>query len=785
MVRASDSAHSRVNILQKYSALGLRRACELIATSDSALGARLRCPAVLRYALELWLLSASVAEQEQALRPVGVTATEAAVLREMTRAWRPECVAADASDAARRKAAAKAKKAKAKAAAAVASKRAASSGMPAMPAPPKAKKKKKRAKKSAATVPGSTNTPAVGAAGDIAAFDALGFRASTTIKNRYDVPLRVARALAAALVDALPMAHPQSSAALLSPAAPQSAAAADGDCALLSFSVAFDEEAPADAAAWRVAQRAQEVERERSAAASALALDATRARAALEIDAARAAGFLRAGEARALQRRLEDGAARAARAEFGAATWVWPGRIVEKSMVESLVVDASSGESRVLLKRVLAPIKSSKRQAEHCAALAFKSQPELAVDPAVSAFQDYRYISRESFTIIGLASPNMLFDSLSSIRKADAAMREAEKDTTVFERSSVRIDLRKHEARAPLRSLVDYVRESGIDPRHTVVAFDFDLTLKAPSAGDIEGVCVRGGEATVETLAELRAMGCLLIVVTAAKVSATNWNTICNLRADQLGIRKFFGDARGSAWESDANALQEPPHGIAPAIDERALSHAEQIAAQLEPFRTLRIRLNDLSEAVGEYDERCWSDATEDGGCVYIAGRGFLLGDYNKPHAVRCARAADTQPSGCASRRVRPARAARAPSHHSLAINRAPSTTAELLCAQVRAYCSRWTEPAIAPKHILFVDDFVVNARNFGAYFAEQRSLSEGSERTVRAMAQLERVTTVWWSAEALFAKKRSGGEASSKASSSAEVRHAVGEFEAGALSLD
>ena len=559
MVRQSDTgAPSRVSILQRYSALGLRRACELVATPDSALGARLRCPAVLRYALELWLLSASAGEQEQALRPVDVTPTEGAALRKATRAWRPESIASDARDATRRKTAAKAKKERAKKAAAAASQRAVSSGMPAMPEPPKAKKKKKRAKKGSGSTVHRAST-AVGAAGDIAAFDALGFRASTTIKNRYDVPLRVARALAAALVDALPAAHPQSAAVEPSQVAESSAAAADGDDALLSFAVAFDEEAPADAAAWRAAQRARAAERERSAAADALALDAMRARGAAEVDDARAAGLLTSAETRVLRRRIEDGAARAARAAFGAASWVWPERIVEKSMVESLVVDESNGESRVLLKRVVAPIKSSKRQAEHCAALAFKTQPELAVDPA-----------------------------------ADAAMREAEKDTTVFERSAVRIDLHKHEARSPLRLLVDYVRGSGIDPRHTVVVFDFDLTLKAPSAGDIEGVCVRGGDATVETLAELRAMGCVLIVATAAKVSPTNWNTICNLRAEQLGIRKFFGDASGSAWESDANSLQAPPSGVAPPIDERALSHAEQIAAQVSfclPLHFTRIVL--------------------------------------------------------------------------------------------------------------------------------------------------------------------------------------------------
>ena len=719
---------SRNKILSRYAALGLRRACELIAASAtassappaaaatlavSALGSRLRCPSVLRYALELWLLSSSEVEQRHVLRPVGVTYGEVEHFAAMTRAWRTECIAAEIADAARKKA----KKVEAKrlakekaAAAAAAAAESTTGGMPAMPTlapPPKLKKKKKKKKKKQANkntvAAGETAATTDGAAAAIAAYDALGVRASTTIKNRHEMPLRVARELAAALVAALPQDHPL---AVDAAAVVDAAASSGGSDELLSFEVAFDEDGPSDAAAWRCAVSAAARDATAAEQHAALRLDEARTSLAAEVDAAVAASLLTPREARATHVRLALAATRAAATRWGSATWAWPERIREKSMVETIVPDPDSdGGKRVVIARKWVALKSAKRQAEHCVALALKLRPELTVDP-----------------------------------DADKAMREAELDTTVFTRSAVRVDLKKHEAREGLERMLQYIDESGIPAAETLVAFDFDLTLKAPAedGSGIDGACVRGGEATLELLAALRARGVTLVVVTAAKVSPTNWNTICNTRATQLGLVEFFGDARGGAWEGRGegeNDLQAPPPDVAAAINEKTMSDAEQLEAQLIAFRTLRIRLNDVSEDVGVYDERSWCDATEDGGCVYIAGRGFILADYNKPHAVR-------------------------------------------------AYCARWASPPITPRHVLFVDDFVVNARNFGAYFAEQKNLCEGSARTVRAMAQLERVTSIWWSAEALFKAKRTGGEASSKSSASGEVRHAVAEFEAGELSL-
>ena len=58
-----------------------------------------------------------------------------------------------------------------------------------------------------------------------------------------------------------------------------------------------------------------------------------------------------------------------------------------------------------------------------------------------------------------------------------------------------------------------------IDLSNVVVAFDFDQTLKVLIKG--QGIGVRGGEASVRVLQELRARGAHLLVISAASPSVT------------------------------------------------------------------------------------------------------------------------------------------------------------------------------------------------------------------------------------------------------------------------
>ncbi len=152
-------------------------------------------------------------------------------------------------------------------------------------------------------------------------------------------------------------------------------------------------------------------------------------------------------------------------------------------------------------------------------------------------------------------------------------------------RSSARVRLQQVTVATGMHAPIETIVAASAVPMHgTVVAFDCDLTLKAP------GGVLRGGDDTMALLAALRDAGATIVVVTATRPSRENWETIVR-DLDKLGVLSYLGQGYGQ---------QQPPPG-----------------------------LSTWSSESGKYTSRCWvSRGTT--GTPFVAGLGVICSHYNK-----------------------------------------------------------------------------------------------------------------------------------------------------------
>jgi hypothetical protein len=132
------------------------------------------------------------------------------------------------------------------------------------------------------------------------------------------------------------------------------------------------------------------------------------------------------------------------------------------------------------------------------------------------------------------------------------------------------------------------VAASGVPMHETVVAFDCDLTLKAP------GGVLRGGGDTMALLDTLRDAGATIVVVTATRPSRENWETIVR-DLEKLGVLSYLGQGHGQ---------QQPPTG-----------------------------LSTWGSESGKYTSRCWTSHGTSG-TPFVAGLGVICSHYNKAACI-------------------------------------------------------------------------------------------------------------------------------------------------------
>ena len=76
--------------------------------------------------------------------------------------------------------------------------------------------------------------------------------------------------------------------------------------------------------------------------------------------------------------------------------------------------------------------------------------------------------------------------------------------------------------------------DDNFDDANTIIAFDFDLTLKAPSR------VMRDEERTRSVLRQLKDRGVPMVIVTATKPSVSNWESIWK-EVNDLNLVDFIG----------------------------------------------------------------------------------------------------------------------------------------------------------------------------------------------------------------------------------------------------
>ena len=156
---------------------------------------------------------------------------------------------------------------------------------------------------------------------------------------------------------------------------------------------------------------------------------------------------------------------------------------------------------------------------------------------------------------------------------------------TVPTRSRARVQLQHLTVATGLHTPIQRLAAETRVPLHeTVVAFDCDLTLKAP------GGVLRGGDDTIALLDALRDAGATVVVVTATRPSRENWDTIVR-DLGKLGVLEYLGQEHGQ---------QQPPSG-----------------------------LSTWSSENGKYTSRCWESCGTTG-TPFVAGQGVICSHYNK-----------------------------------------------------------------------------------------------------------------------------------------------------------
>jgi hypothetical protein len=162
---------------------------------------------------------------------------------------------------------------------------------------------------------------------------------------------------------------------------------------------------------------------------------------------------------------------------------------------------------------------------------------------------------------------------------------EPERRPAAPTRSAALVRLQQLSVASGVRSPIDALAAASRVPLHdTVVAFDCDLTLKAP------GGVLRGGDETLALLDALRDAGAIVVVVTATRPSRENWETIMH-DLDKLGLCSHLGQN---------HRQQEPPPGV-----------------------------STWSSESGKYTSRCWEHHGVSG-TPFVAGRGVICSHYNK-----------------------------------------------------------------------------------------------------------------------------------------------------------
>jgi len=338
-------------------------------------------------------------------------------------------------------------------------------------------------------------------------------------------------------------------------------------------------------------------------------------------------------------------------------------------------------------------------------------------------------------------------------------------------RSSVSVamtELRQTRDGKNLEKLIDMIDPE--DASSTVVAFDFDLTLKGLHDPLTKQPRIRDSERTMGVLRKLKEMNVCMVVVTAQFPSRSNW-TVVKGRAASLGIADFIGRGRrlvgnlrdqakkfydsvkadkAKCWKgypSRESLLEEFASQYAKSYPEgdgaarlgreldklackrsvnwkkfsRALARISpelqmeppRYDAKCDPEMTMKYGehapkylFSRLKSESGKNRWPCWACTTTRGKRI-VAGEGFIMSEYDK---------------------------------------------ADSLHAYLHAYKLR-------PKHIIFVDDFVGNVHNVAWYFSCKRSsksVAWPDDEPLKARAlsnvvieplvpDLKRVTSVWW----------------------------------------
>ncbi|MDC3321063.1 hypothetical protein OAV88_00515 [bacterium] len=337
----------------------------------------------------------------------------------------------------------------------------------------------------------------------------------------------------------------------------------------------------------------------------------------------------------------------------------------------------------------------------------------------------------------------------------------------------------------------------------TVIAFDFDLTLKGAVDPLTNTPRVRDGERTFEILRKLKEMNVTMVIVTARQASERAWESVRS-RASDLGLLNFIGKGRNMTKkvrndvkqfydmvkkemetipskkrkkypskelvlkhfafefqkmfpEGNGSKLLSQALGKTKTVNLKSLRDAVQNIlppSQMEPPRYHGVPEIELKhqELPPKYMfQKCtyhhWFALI-----FYIMFRDVL-------HAYTHTHTHTNVGRSATGKKVWPCWEFTSTNGKSVVAGEGMIMTehdkAECLHAYLDAYRLR-------PKHIIFVDDFVGNAYNFAWYFSDNKNnvskqvpwpekhhfgdRTNGVTPTIRPLSpQLKRVTSIWW----------------------------------------